>query len=266
MPPERAAYYARFATEYERIRAAEGRGSQSEAFYLALPDKDLNGHNSGQWRIRAASFRCLKQHVLKNSADRCAVLDLGAGNCWMSFRLGQIGYQTVAVDLLVNENDGLGAAKHYERYLTTPIRCFQAEATHLPFCSAQFDYVLFNASFHYAEDYEETLRESLRCLKVGGKIVIIDTPWYSREQSGKQMLAERQATFKRRFGTASDAVRSLEFLTDERLAHLAKRLDLAWEQHSPDYGWKWAIRPWIAKLRGRREPSRFRIYVATKRA
>src|ERR1700689_1293033 len=65
LPPERAAYYARFISEYEQIRAAEGRGSQSEDFYLALPYKDLSGKNSHQWKIRSKSYDYLVTHVLK---------------------------------------------------------------------------------------------------------------------------------------------------------------------------------------------------------
>lgn len=264
LPPERVAYYARFTEDYERIRAAEGRGSQTKAFYLALPYKDRSGRNSRQWEIRAKSFRYLVRRVLEASPVRGSVLDLGAGNCWMSFRLMEMGYDAVAVDLLTNEHDGLGAAKHYRHKLKKPIPRFQAEAANLPFASAQFDYVVFNASFHYAEDYEETLREALRCLKTGGRLVIIDTPWYQKERSGEQMVAERHAAFKKRFGTASDAVKSMEFVTDERLAALAAHLHIRWERYKPWYGLKWAMRPLMAKLQGRREPSRFRIYVAQK--
>jgi hypothetical protein len=126
--------------------------------------------------------------------------------------------------------------------------------------------IIFNASFHYSEDYEATLREALRCLKSGGLIIISDTPWYSREESGRQMVTERHALFCQRFGTASDSVNSLEYLTDERLRVLEKDLSIQWTVHSPWYGLKWAMRPWIAKLRGQREPSRFRIYVARKHA
>src|SRR5580698_7834259 len=83
LPPERAAYYARFIAEYERIRAAEGRGGQSEEFYLALPYKDTSGCNSQQWKIRSRSYDYLIRHVLKPLQDCDSILDLGAGNCWM---------------------------------------------------------------------------------------------------------------------------------------------------------------------------------------
>ncbi|MEI9979835.1 MAG: class I SAM-dependent methyltransferase [Edaphobacter sp.] len=264
--PERVAYYAQFIAEYEWIRAAEGRGSQSEDFYLALPYQDLSGRNSQQWKIRSKSYDYLATRVLNSLHDRGPVLDLGAGNCWMSFRLSLLGYDSVAVDLLINEHDGLGAAAHFDTRLPIPIPRFQAEATRLPFRDEQFEAIIFNASFHYSEDYEATLREALRCLKPAGMLIISDTPWYSREESGRRMVAERQAAFRQRFGTASDSVNSLEYLTDERLRTLEEKLSIKWTVHSPWYGWRWAMRPWIAKLRGRREPSRFRIYVARKHA
>jgi hypothetical protein len=97
-------------------------------------------------------------------------------------------------------------------------------------------------------------------------VIIGDTPWYSREESGRQMISERHAAFLQRFGTASDSIPSLEFLTDVRLRVLEERLSIQWTIHKPKYGLKWALRPFLARLRRKREPSRFRIYTATKNA
>lgn len=264
--PERVEHYARFIEDYERIRSEEGRGSQDDGFYLGLPYTDTSGRNAKQWTIRARSYDCLINVVLKPLVQRGSVLDLGAGNGWMSFRLALAGFQPVAVDLLTNEHDGLAAAARYHRHLFEPFPRFQAEMTRLPFQNEQFDVVVFNASFHYSEDYEESLREALRCLRVGGTVIISDTPWYSREESGREMIAERHAAFLQRFGTASDSIASLEFLTDERLRLLEERLSIRWSIHRPKHGVKWAMRPLVAHLRGRREPSRFRMYTATKDA
>lgn len=265
LPPERVSYYSRFKADYERIRSAEGRGSEDKQFYLELPYKDTTGRNVAQWRIRACSydylFRYLLQPCLPPSA---AILDLGAGNCWMSFRLRQAGYQSVAVDLLVNRYDGLAAAEQYRQHLPELLPRFQAELSRLPFQSEQFDCVIFNASFHYAEDAEGALCEALRCTRAGGYIIISDSPWYSSDKSGDQMVVERRAAFLHRYGTASDSIRSFEYLTDDRLRSLAEHVSVNWAIHSPRYGVRWALRPLIAKLRGRREPSRFRIYVARK--
>jgi SAM-dependent methyltransferase len=266
LPPERVTRYARFVEDYERIRAAEGRGSESEDFYLGLPYKDVSGRNSEQWHIRARSYDYLIQHVLKRNPQDGGgrILDLGAGNGWMSFRLALAGYRPFAVDLLVNDRDGLGAATHYQKRLPELFPRFQAEIERLPFQDEQFDAVIFNASFHYSEDYAVTLREAFRCVRKGGMVILSDTPWYSCEESGRRMVSERRAIFSQRYGTASDSIQSLEYLTDERLRILEQHLSIQWTIHSPRYGFKWAMRPLLAKLRRKREPSRFRIYAARK--
>lgn len=266
LPPERAAHYARFIEDYERIRAAEGRGSANEAFYLRLPYRDTSGMNSEQWHIRARSYDYLLQHVLKQSLQVGGgrILDLGAGNCWMSFRLALAGYHPIAVDLLANHRDGLGAAAHYEKHLPVMFPRFQAEIERLPFQDEQFDAVIFNVSFHYSEDYGATLRETLRCVRKNGIVIVSDTPWYSSEESGRKMVAERRASFSQHYGTASDSIESLEYLTSDRLRVLEEQLSIRWTTYSPRYGFKWAVRPFVAKLRRRREPSQFRIYAARK--
>ena len=95
-------------------------------------------------------------------------------------------------------------------------------------------------------------------------MIISDTPWYSHEESGCQMVSERRAAFARHYGTASDSIKSLEYLTNSRLRLLEEQLSIQWAIHSPRYGIQWAMRPLVAKLRRKREPSRFRIYVARK--
>ena len=108
------------------------------------------------------------------------------------------------MDLLTNDHDGLGAAEHFRKHLPAMFPRFQAELARLPFQDEQFDAVIFNASFHYAEDYAATLREALRCVRSGGTVIVSDTPWYSSEESGRRMVAERSAAFLRalwnRFG------------------------------------------------------------------
>lgn len=264
LPPERDTYYARFLEDYTRIRAAEGRGSETDNFYLELPYQDLSRRNARQWQIRACSFDYLMTHLLQRHVlkDGRRILDVGAGNCWMSYRLALAGYQAVAVDVNTDKRDGLRAANRYRKLLPELFPRYRAEMTRLPFENAQFDVVVFNASFHYSENYEATLTEALRCTKRGGMVIIVDTPWYSAMESGRQMVAQRRAAFLNRYATASDAIEHLEYLTDERLRSLAKALSIRWEIHSPRYGFRWTMRPVIAQLRGGREPSRFRIYVA----
>jgi SAM-dependent methyltransferase len=266
LSPASIAHHARFIEDYERIRASEGRGSDDDDFYLALPYRDTSGNDPAQWRMRALSYDYLARHLLEGFARGSRILDLGAGNGWMSYRLALAGHRPCAVDLLVNDRDGLGAARHYQTRLPGLFPRYQAEIGRLPFADGQFDAAVFNASFHYAEDAEASLREAMRCVRPGGMLIISDTPWYAREKSGQRMLAERREMFLRRHGTAADAITTLGYLTDERLLALEAALAIHWEVHRPWYGLVWAMRPLLAQLRGRREPSRFRLYVARKKA
>jgi hypothetical protein len=99
--PERTEHFTRFMADYQFIRAAEGRGSLSSDYYLAPPYRDLSGHNSSQWTIRARTFRYIERQVLPDTFPRnkkLRVLDLGAGNGWMSYRLALQGHIPIAVD------------------------------------------------------------------------------------------------------------------------------------------------------------------------
>lgn len=264
--PEREAYFSRFVEEYQSIRAAEGRGSTSSDYYLALPDRDLSGRNSRQWAIRARTFRYIERQILPRvitlAHPKLRILDLGAGNGWMSYRLAQQGHAPIAVDLMTNDQDGLEAAEHYRQRLPSLFPRFQAEVDNLPFADGQCDLVIFNASFHYSENYAKTLAEALRCTRKDGMVLVADTPWYCDEQSGLRMLQERRAFFIKRYGFPSDRLRSLEYLTDRRLQEMEKWFGIHWQMHEPYYGIRWQMRPWLAKLRSKRTPSCFRIYTA----
>jgi SAM-dependent methyltransferase len=187
---------------------------------------------------------------------------LGAGNGWLSYRLAASGFRPIAVDLQSNTFDGLGAAVHYRSVLPTLFPRFKAELDRLPFADSQFDCAIFNASFHYSENYDVTLAEAIRCLRPGGTIIIADSPCYKRDQSGQEMLEERRKGFQARFGFRSDALASCEYLTADRLLTLEARHQLEWTVHQPWYGVRWALRPIIARLSKKREPSQFRIYTA----
>ena len=94
--PESEAHYTRFIRDYEAIRHSEGRGSTSAKYYRALPFKDLSGQHKADWGIRARSYSVLVKNVLtrlQNPLERSLkILDLGAGNGWLSNRLAAQGH------------------------------------------------------------------------------------------------------------------------------------------------------------------------------
>ena len=150
LPPDREHYYAKFVEEYSTIRRAEGRGSEDQAYYLALPYEDLSGKLADQWAIRAKSYAYFERHVLekveRQSGSELRVADVGAGTGWLSYRLALRGHRPVAVDILTDPLDGLGAANHYFTALEKKFPLFQAEFDNLPFVTGQFDLVVFDSS------------------------------------------------------------------------------------------------------------------------
>lgn len=266
LAPIREEHFQQFMIEYETVRLREGRGSAGAHYYLELPYRDVTGRNSWQWKIRSRSFRFFHQRILPWLEYRYThgmdVLDIGAGNCWFSYRLALRGHRPVALDLLVNSLDGLGAAHHYFDFLPRPFDLFQAEMDRLPFEGGQFDLAVFNASFHYSENYAQTLQEALRCLRRPGHLLIIDSPFYQNEESGRKMLEEKHFKFQGEYGFPSDSIRSREYLTPSVLDELAKEFGIEWKRFEPWYGAGWALRPLKARLLGRREPAKFHIFWA----
>jgi len=133
----------------------------------------------------------------------------------------------------------------------------------LPFAAGQLDVAIFNASFHYSEDYGRTLSETLRCLARPAHVVIIDSPFYDKERSGLEMVAEKHRRFEAQYGFRSDSVRSREYLTRDTLDQLASICGLRWRTIKPRHGLAWALRPWRARLRRQREPAKFFTFWAT---
>jgi SAM-dependent methyltransferase len=254
-PPEKRTDRQQFLEDYAKIRSAEGRGSEQSAYYRALPFADLTGRNTEQWKIRARTFRYFADKILPRGV--CDILDLGAGNCWLSYRLTDLGHAPVAVDIFADPQDGLRARRHYP----VQIPAVEAEFDRLPFPDARFDLIVFNSSIHYSSDYVRTLSEARRCLRPEGRVVILDSPVYERREHGETMRAERQNFFERQYGFKSDALGSIEYFDLETLQGLTQKLGLTWEIRRPWYGWKWYLRPLRARLKGQRPPSRFWILV-----
>ncbi|HZU81432.1 MAG TPA: class I SAM-dependent methyltransferase, partial [Polyangiaceae bacterium] len=228
MPPARLEAYRKFVEQYETVRSAEGRRARSADQLRALPFRDLSRKRRYEWSIRARSFRTLIDEVVEpleaTSRGTLRILDIGSGLGWLSHRLSLRGHELAAVDLVTNDFDGLGVHRHYgDRFVAV-----QAEFDHLPFASGSADLAVYNASFHYAPDYVSALREALRVLDAGGRVVVMDTPIYRDASSGRAMVREREDAFEKRYGFRGDAVACEGFLTYARLEDLADRLDLRW--------------------------------------
>jgi SAM-dependent methyltransferase len=189
-------------------------------------------------------------------------LDLGAGSGWLGRRLALAGHRALALDLRDDAVDGLGAAAglapdggDFGRVVAS----FDA----LPLRERRFDLVVFNASLHYALDLRATLAEAARVARPGGRLVVLDSPFYAREEAGEAMVEEKRHQARLRFGERAEALLALpfvEFLTRGRLEEASAGLGLRWRRHRVLYPAAYELRPLLARLRRRRPPSRFDLW------
>jgi SAM-dependent methyltransferase len=258
LAPGREAEFARFIREYETIRKAEGRGSDAPAYYRNLPYGGWQG-----WSIRARSYETLVGKVfplIERKGRALRVLDIGAGSGWLAYRLAKRGHQAAAVDLLINDWDGLGAHAHFDADFL-PI---QADFDALPLPDGQADLLIFNASLHYSTDILKTLHEACRTLETGGWLVVLDTPVYHDGASGARMVIERHEVFRKLVGFPSDALPSVNYLTHEQIRQLSYKLDMPLELLWTAPGWRRILRRGRAWLRGGREPAQFPLITGQK--
>jgi SAM-dependent methyltransferase len=262
LAPGRWEAFREFVTRYETVRVGEGRRVEDPVRLRALPFRAPSWKRRTEWAMRSQSYRALLHHVVAPlELSRCGelrVLDLGSGLGWLAYRLALRGHRVAAVDLVTNDFDGLGVHRRYDREFL-PV---QAEFDRLPFAAAGVDLVIYNAAFHYAADFVTTLREAMRVLSPGGRVVVMDSPLYRTAASGHAMVRERDASFEKNYGFRGSPTRG--FVTYAELAALEGALALRWELFEPWYGIRWWVKPWVARLRRHREPARFKLLVGRR--
>ena len=250
-----------FATEYAAHRAAEGRALGGRAL-RSLPYL-RSGPLAQQWSVRARSFDYFLRRVLGARSAPLHVLDLGAGNGWLCFRLACLGHRAVALDIRSDDVDGLGAAADLLHDVPNPFQRVIASFEDLPLAAKTFDVSVFNASLHYARDLRRVLQEAARVTRSGGLVVIMDSTFYRRAKDGEAMIREKRALGQTCFGSRAAVLLNrdfIEYLTRERLSDAWP--GLTWLRHRVRYPLWYEMRAIRARLVRRRRPSRFDIWTA----
>jgi SAM-dependent methyltransferase len=138
----------------------------------------------------------------------------------------------------------------------------------LPLRDSALDLAVFNASLHYALDLPTVLAQAMRVVRPGGRIAIVDSPFYADEADGRAMVAEKRARGTERFGNRAGnllAVPFIEYLTPAGLAAASAPLGMHWVRIRVRYPLWYELRPLQAWLGRRRRPSRFDLWVAEVR-
>jgi len=254
----RGAHLESFARQYRAVREKEGRRSTSADYYRMLPTVPEDDPHAGDWRVRRETYRHLLRHVLASIDQPSTILDLGAGSGWLSHRLSTLGHRVVALDAIEDEADGLGAVRHYP----TPIVAIQADFDALPLAPGQFDVAVFNGSLHYAPDARSSLALARTMLAPGGRLVVMDSPMFRADTDGVSMVAQSLRRFADEYGIGDVKRAGSGYLTFASLAASADALQMDAEFLPSRGPIGWRVRRYLARIRLRREPAAFGLWVA----
>jgi SAM-dependent methyltransferase len=197
------------------------------------------------------------------------MLDLGAGNCWLSGQLARRGYRVEALDVNVDDEDGLAAARHllapalavaatdcsrvagHAKTTAGTEVCgvafgrVQASLECLPYLDCQFDAVIAAASLHYAFDLDAAVDEAARVLRIGGALILLDTPLYRQGSAGQAVVERRIADQRRQYGSDGNGVTGRAYLDVAALRRSMARAGLTYRE-VPVHG---AVHALLGRLR-----------------
>ena len=151
-----AAYFARYAAEWDNLRALHSPDAPVEAaLQSALGSKSLG-----------------------------ALLDVGTGTGRIAELLAPRAAQVTALD---NSPEMLRLARARLQHLdAAALELVQGDFTALPFGEGQFDTVVFHQVLHYAQAPERALAEAARVTRTGGTIAVVDFAAHDREELRSQ--------------------------------------------------------------------------------
>jgi len=111
-----------------------------------------------------------KAYAVAGAREGAVAVDVGAGTGFITEGLLQRGLQVIAVDssqaMLAEMSRKFAAAKGIEYRL--------AEADRLPLPDETVDYVFANMVLHHLEEPPKAIKEMVRILKPGGRLVVTD--------------------------------------------------------------------------------------------
>lgn len=257
---DRVAQDVAFASSLSQTWQREGWGAADEDYLHHLPWEDTSQRHVDEWRVKALSLRAL--HSLLDRVRPSRVVDLGSGVSWLSHNLAGRGHEVFAIDLLLDEVLGLGAADVYLR-LGPYFERIWGEIDRPPLRDESVDAVICNASLHYARDLRETLSEIGRVLRPGGLFVVMNSPIHGDADSAQRAQSDFRNRLHRLGASKEVSSAYRHFSRDDLEAAIRATVGPVSEQEfDPGRSFRW-----IRRLKGivlRMELASFPILYATK--
>lgn len=169
------------------------------------------------WIKVGRSFDVAMQEL--NLSGTETVLDLGAGRGWAAKEFAKRGCRVVALDVVSDENVGLGRAKaimdHHDVYFDRII----ADGENLPFIAQKFDVVFCAAALHHSSNLPLLLQNIQKVLKANGQLCAINEPCIPVFEN-EQLILKRDAMPELELGINETRPDMLTYASALQKAHL----------------------------------------------
>ena len=153
-----------YLENYEKMRQKMGARLTDESQYPKLPFFDLP-KDPYLWLVRRIDLKVIEAQLPPGNQK---VLEIGAWNGWLSYRLTLAGHSVTAVDYFLDPYDGLSAMGHY------PVswNAIQMDLERPDLLAESFDVIIVNRCIHSMTEPTAYLMQ-LRDLLVPGGLLLI---------------------------------------------------------------------------------------------
>jgi ubiquinone/menaquinone biosynthesis C-methylase UbiE len=97
---------------------------------------------------------------------------LGSGVTFFPFSVAKLGYQVTCVDIDPIVDVDIARAARIVDQSPGEVDCRQCDSSHLPFADEEADVVYCISVLEHVSDFENTIDEVFRVLKIGGLFIL----------------------------------------------------------------------------------------------
>lgn len=151
--------------------------------------------NDGEWRLRQYDLAIINQ--LLSERPKQKILEIGAWNGWLSYRLTLQNHLVVAIDYFSDEFDGLKAQKFYPAQWPA----IQMDIGDLsPLGAERFDLIIMNRCLQFFSDPPEYLLSAVKLLNPGGSIILTGVQCFPNPRKKIAQIALARKNFQESYG------------------------------------------------------------------
>ena len=169
--PNAPDFVARESAGLDRFADVMRADGWDRARILALPDIELD-----YWQGQAGAMHALLERVHFEPGSR--LLDVGSNTCWASNIFASRGLQVIALDISMNELQGLRTADYFIEDRGVFFERIRSTMFEPALANESLDYVFCCEVLHHNDQahLQRTLAEMYRVLRPGGRLLVVNEP------------------------------------------------------------------------------------------